>query len=53
VQQFGRALVSSVMPDGAANREPLPDDPAVLKEIVRELLTTVREQQRQNCHEKT
>jgi transposase len=38
------------MPDGAANPDHLPDDPALLKGIVRELLTTVREQQRRIDH---
>jgi len=38
------------MPDGPTNPDPLPDDPALLKGIVRELLTTVREQQRRIDH---
>jgi transposase len=38
------------MPDGAANPDHLPDDPALLKGIIRELLATVREQQRRIDH---
>jgi hypothetical protein len=35
------------MPDGTANLDHLPDDPVLLKGIVRELLATVQLQQRQ------
>lgn len=48
MQQFGGALVSVVMPDGAANPDHLPDDPAVLHGMIRELLATIAAERRRN-----
>ncbi|MCA9095677.1 MAG: hypothetical protein KDA68_19490, partial [Planctomycetaceae bacterium] len=36
------------MPEGTANPDHLPDDPALLKGLVRELLATIQDERRRN-----